>query len=56
MLGKRLSKKGIEIGYAYIIMIVLGVIGFLIIYAILKGGFGAGSSKLLSIFNQTPIE
>jgi|GEM_PF-2454464 hypothetical protein len=50
------SRKGIELGYAYIIMIVLGIIGILLIYFIVKGGFSAGSSKLLALFNQTPLE
>ncbi|HKZ49805.1 MAG TPA: hypothetical protein VJ110_02270 [Candidatus Nanoarchaeia archaeon] len=52
MIRLKLPKKG-DIGYAYIIMIVLGIIGIILILFILRGGFGQLSVKLLGLLNQT---
>ncbi|MEM4713988.1 MAG: hypothetical protein QXQ79_00370 [Candidatus Nanoarchaeia archaeon] len=49
------SKKA-DIGYSYIIMIVLGIIGIILILFILKGGLGESFGKLFSLFNQTKLE
>jgi hypothetical protein len=46
-------KKG-DIGYSYLIMIVLGVLGIILILAVWKGGFGQLGEKILLLGNQTP--
>lgn len=46
------TKKG-DIGYSYIIMIVLGIIGAILVLWIYKGGFGQLGEKALGFLNQT---
>ena len=46
------GKKG-DIGYAYIIMIVLGILGIILILWIFKGGFGQLEFKTVGLLNQT---
>lgn len=46
------SKRG-DIGYSYIIMIIIGIIGLILILYIWKGGFGTAGGKLLGLLNQT---
>ena len=45
-------KRG-DIGYSYIIMIVLGIIGIIFVLYIFKGGFGGIGAKVLGLLNQT---
>jgi ABC-type lipoprotein release transport system permease subunit len=45
-------KKG-DIGYSYIIMIVLGIIGIIFILFIFRGSFGGLGNKILGLLNQT---
>jgi hypothetical protein len=52
MVLKLFGKKG-DIGYAYIIMIVLGILGIVLILFIFRGGFGQLGEKLLGLLNQT---
>jgi hypothetical protein len=46
------GKRG-DIGYSYIIMIVLGIIGIILILFIFRGGFSSLGDKILSMLNQT---
>ena len=46
------NKKG-DIGYSYIIMIVLGILGIVLVLFIFKGGFGQIGDKLVGMLNQT---
>lgn len=48
----RFGKRG-DIGYSYIIMIVLGIIGIIFILWIFRGGFTPLGGKLLGLLNQT---
>jgi len=48
----KFPKKG-DIGYSYILMIVLGILGLILVLYIWKGGFGPVSNKLLNALNQT---
>lgn len=46
------NKKG-DLSYSYIVMIVLGIIGIILILFIFSGGFGQLSDKVLGLLNQT---
>ncbi len=46
------NKKG-DIGYSYIIMIVLGILGIILVLFIFRGGFGQIGDKLVGMLNQT---
>jgi len=48
----KFGKRG-DIGYSYIIMIVLGIIGIIFILYIFKGGFGSVGDKILGLLNTT---
>lgn len=45
------GKKG-DIGYSYIIMIVLGIIGIILILYIFRGSFGQLGDKLTALLSQ----
>lgn len=47
-----LSKKGIEQGAGYMIMIVLGIIAIIVIIYILSSGYGGLSEKIFALLNQ----
>jgi len=46
------SRKG-DIAYAYIIMIVLGILGIILVLFIFRGGFNPLGEKVLLLGNQT---
>jgi len=48
----KLSKKG-DIGYAYIIMIILGVLGIIFVILIFRGGLGELGNKIIALGQQT---
>jgi hypothetical protein len=50
--SKKLAKRG-DIGYAYIIMIVLGILGIIFILVIFRSGIGELGTKILALGNQT---
>ena len=52
MLNLLRSKKG-DIGYAYIIMIVIGIIGIIFVLLIFRGGVSSLADKILALGNQT---
>jgi len=52
MIKFKFPKKG-DIGYSYILMIAIGIIGLILILYIWRGGFGPVSGKLLGLVNQS---